>query len=320
MKSTGMKYLLVITACIAVMIFLFRDHIPFGKNNTDFAVDQTTDITGIDLMRGNRKVVIRRTGDQWTVNKTKEARKTAVLFLIKTLKAIKIKSPVSAEVFRSEIIDKKVEPVRVVVYEKRRPVRSFFVYPTASNIYGNIMKMKVISKPFIVYMPGYEENIGTHFIADELFWMPFSAFSLLPSQIESVEMQNIKDPASSFQINRDAKGFSLVDLSTRNGGWDSLKVRRFISYFTSVSFESWATDMTEAERRQIESSAPAYRIKVKTHAGKEELLTIWERVCDPVKGEMDTDRAWAEKDDGKGIFVMRYFDLDPILKKKSYFY
>ena len=169
-------------------------------------------------------------------------------------------------------------------------------------------------------MPGYEDNIGTHFIADELFWVPFSAFSLQPSQIESVELINTKDPASSFHIKRDAKDFSLVDTGPGKGGWDSLKVRRFISYFTSVSFESWATEMTEAERRQIESSAPAYRIKVKTHAGKSESLTIWERVRDPVKGEMDTDRAWAEKDDGKGIFVMRYFDLDPILKKKSYFY
>jgi hypothetical protein len=34
----------------------------------------------------------------------------------------------------------------------------------------------------------------------------------------------------------------------------------------------------------------------------------------------DTDRVWGKLDDGKGIFVMRYFDLDPILKKRDWFF
>ena len=37
-----------------------------------------------------------------------------------------------------------------------------FIKP-ASNIYGNIMKMKSGSKPFIVYVPGFEGDIGSGF-------------------------------------------------------------------------------------------------------------------------------------------------------------
>lgn len=321
MKKSLIRYILLIIAGIAFLFMLFRDHIPFGNDNTTFAVSEGKDITGADLIQGDRKVSIRRSDNTWIVNRTKEARKSAVLFLIKTLKEIKIKSPVSADIFRSEIVDKKVEPVRVVVYSKRRPVKSFYVYRTGSNIYGNIMKMRINSKPFIVYMPGYEDNIGSHFIADELFWLPLSAFNLLPSQIESVQLQNVNDPQSSFSVVRRKSSFLLEDRNGSLAGWDSLKVRRYISYFTSVSFESWAFDLSSGKRRDIEASSPLFIFNVKKRDGGIIILKIWERQKDSGKsGEKDTDRVWAEKNDGNGIFVMRYFDLDPVLKKKSYFF
>jgi hypothetical protein len=316
----SLRYVVVLIVGLFLIFQIFGEHTPFGKKNSDFAVTPGTDITGIDLMKGGKKVSIRLSGNEWMVNRTREARKTAVMFLIKTLREIKIKSPVSDVVFRSEVVDNKTEPVRVVVYDGRRPVKIFYVYQTPSNKYGNIMRMRPSSLPFIVYMPGYEDNIGSHFVTDELFWLPFSVFTLLPSQIESVELQNYKDPSASFNIVRTSDHFSVYENNQPVNGFDSLRIKRYISYFTSVSFESWALNLSENERHQIESSSPMYRINVKTNDGRFEKLTIWERFTDPVKGEKDTDRVWAEKNDGKGIFVLRYFDLDPILKNKSYFF
>jgi hypothetical protein len=320
MKTATLKYILLIALCLAGLLIIFRDHIPFGKGNTEFAVKQGTEITGIDLLQGDRKVILRKSGEEWTVNKSAEARKTAVLFLIKTLQELSIKSPVSAEVFKSEIIDKKTEPVRVTVYHRSRPVKSFYVYKTTSNLYGNIMKMRTGSKPYIVYMPGYEDNIGSHFIADELFWTPFSAFSLLPSQIRSIKMEIVNDQAESYSIGRNGGKFFLSNTVSEPKGLDSVRLKRYITYFTSVSFESWAFDLPDAAKNEIRATAPAYRITVVTTEGKEDVLTVWDRYSDEGKKEKDTDRVWAEKNDGRGLFVLRYFDLDPILKKKSWFY
>ena len=34
----------------------------------------------------------------------------------------------------------------------------------------------------------------------------------------------------------------------------------------------------------------------------------------------DSDRLWGKTDNSDELFIMRYFDVDPILKRRSYFF
>jgi hypothetical protein len=319
-KIAGRYVLLVITALV-VFVFLFRDRSPFGRNNTSFAIKPGTEITGIEFLQGNRKLSLQKSGEKWFLNKTTETRKSAILFFIRTLNEMKIKSPVSKEVFQTEITDKKVEPVKVNVYHNMTLIKKFYVYKTGSNIYGNIMKMRISSKPFIVAIPGYEDNIGTHFTMNELFWQPYTVFNYLPSAILSVELKNYKDPQSSFMIKNQKSTLTLTSETGIQTGWDTIKVKRYLSYFTTLPFETWAFDLNEAEIKEITSSSPLYKIILTRQDSKRIALSIWEK-WKFVNGSkiLDTDRVWGKIDDrGDQIFVMRYFDIDPILKKKSYF-
>jgi hypothetical protein len=320
MKRNTALYILIFTAGMLVIIFLVRNRDPFGKNNTSFAVEPDLEITKIEMVNRESKVVLEKRDEKWSVNRDNEARKSAIVFILKTIREIKIKSPVSADIFKSEVIDKQLDPVRVSVYSKRKLIKSFYVYKTSSNIYGNIMKLKASSKPFIVYMPGYEDNIGSHFVVNDLFWRPFTVFKLLPSEIGSVEIRNFADSSSSFKIENNKGIFMLKDAS--RGIQDSVRIKRYISYFVNVPFESWAFDLSADEKSKIEASPPMYAIAIKTTIGGDMKLTIWERSLYPdVSGlrAKDTDRVWGKMEDGNGIFVMRYFDVDPILKKKSWF-
>lgn len=314
MKKSTASYILTFTAGVILIFFLVRNRDPFGKNNTSFAAEPDREITKIELVARENKVVLEKRGEKWSVNRNNEARKSAIVFILKTITEIRIKSPVSADIFKSEVMDKNLEPVRVSVYTRRKLAKSFYVYKTPSNIYGNIMKLRVSSKPFIVYMPGYEDNIGSYFVVNELFWRPFTVFKLLPSQIGSVDLHNFADTSSSFGIENIKGVFRLKD--TPPEGQDSARIKRYISYFVNVPFESWAFDLSPDERNKIETSSPLYRITIKTTIGGDLKLTIWER-HNPLK---DTDRVWGRLEDGNGIFVMRYFDLDPILKKRDWFF
>jgi len=304
-----------------LLLLLFRNRSPFGKNNTSFASEPKKEITKIQFLQGKERLTLEKAGDEWILNGRAEARKSGVLFILRVLKDIKIKSPVSYELFESEIIAKNVDPVKVMVFEKRKIIKSFYVYKTASNAYGNIMKTGAGSKPFIVYMPGFEGDIGSGFTLNELFWQPYTVFNLLPSEIASVDFENLTDTVNSFTIKNKNKIYSFSDRANNISGWDTALVTRYLSYFTRIPFESWLTELNETEKSEIKSEKPLYRITVNTISGSEIVLSLWEKTTgDSGSQQKDSDRLIGKTNNHDEFFIIRYFDIDPLLKKRSYFF
>jgi len=294
---------------ILAIIFLIKERSPFGKSNSSFAVAEGKEITEIELSDGERKLNLEKQGGEWLVNGNNEARKNSILFIEKILREIKIKSPVSEELFDTEIIQKGIAPVKVKVYSNRKLLQSFLVYKTGSNTYGNIMKIRERSKPFIVHIPGYETEIGSAFALNEKFWQPYIVFNLLPSEIGTVTMENLRDTTSSFSIRNNGNNFVLSDLSG------------ILSYFVRIPFEKWAFELPSMNEGILKTDESVYRISVTDVHGRKTLLTIRELVVKE-NGELrkDTDRVGGQTEKSDDMFIMRYFDIDPILKKKSYFF
>jgi hypothetical protein len=322
MKGRISSRAIVIALLLAGMIIILalnRGRLPFGKSQGKFAATPRTAITRIELSDQHDKLSLVVADGEWLVNGKHEIRKSGILFITRILMEMRIKSPVSPDMFRQEVTDKGISPVRVRVFEKKRLLSSFLVFRTSSNVYGNIMKTRENSKPFIVYVPGTEEDIGSVFTANELFWQPYTVFNLLPSEIASVTLENIPDTSASFRISAINGSWRLSGPGTIPAGWDSSRVRRYISYFSRVPFERWETGISPGDKAKIESGKPVYRIIVKKVDGEEITFTLWERYSDG-RETRDTDRMLGKTSRADSFFIVRYFDIDPILKKRSYFF
>jgi len=321
MNKSIYRSILALIIIVLLFLFLLRNRSPFGRSNSSFAVDQEKEITKIELSSGRKKLVLEKKGEVWLINNRAEARRTGIIFITRVLKEIKIKSTVSDDLFRTEIKGKNVVPVKVKVFENRKLLSAFMVYKTPSNIYGNIMKIKESSKPFIVYIPGYEGNIGSAFILNELFWQPYTVFNLLPSEIASVSFDNYSEPASSFKISARNQHYTLSGPEGELSGWDNSLVTRYLSYFARVPFESWNLDSADSVNRKITGSQPMYKITVSPNTGKKIVLSLWPMMIGEKGNEKtDSDRLYGKTDDHEELFIMRYFDIDPLIKKKSYFF
>lgn len=321
MNKTVFRSGVSIAVVFLLLLILFEKRSPFGRGNSSFASEPKSEITRIEFSEGRQKLTIEKVGENWLLNGKSEPRKNGILFILRVLKEIKIKSPVSPELYDTEIEAKGIKPVMVKVYEKRKLIKSFMVYKTRSNIYGNIMKIREGTKPFIVYVPGYDGDIGSAFTLNELFWQPYCIFNLLPSEIESVEIENLSDTTNSFSIVYKNNHYFLSDRKKNLTGWDPTLVTRYLSYFTWIPFESWAFEIVGEERKTIESRQPFYRITVTTGRGNKIVLTLWERMTG-VTGSMtkDSDRLIGKTQSRDELFIIRYFDIDPLLKKRSYFF
>ena len=94
-------------------------------------------------------------------------------------------------------------------------------------------------------------------------------------------------------------------------------MKRYISYFTLVPFEGWAFDLSESDKSGLVPDSASYRISVAGNDGHKIDLELWERY---INGKRDTDRLWGKTSGSEEYFIIRYFDIDPLLRKISYFF
>ena len=254
---------------------------------------------------------LKRKKGVWLLNGKEEARKAAISFLIATLEGIEPKSPLSATTFEELSGKSPVIPVLVRVFSGKRKVRSFAVYHFNDTDYGSVLRKSSRSKPYLIYLPGYDFSAGSVFTAEEDYWRPFTIFEIMPSEIKLVAVDYPGETERSFVL-ENKNGTTILHGAAV---FDSVAVKRYLSYFVNVPFESVTTGLDLTGETQIMESAPFIAITVSTNDGKKHTLRGWKRYSGK---ETDTDRLWGRLDNGK-LFVMRYFDLDPLLKKRSYF-
>jgi len=308
----------LVLGAIIIVLLIFGNRQPFGKRNSSFAIDPSVAVTKVEFTQGDSKLTLERDNrSEWHVNGNYEARANGITFIEKVVTGIEIKSTVTEATFEEEITKKGIEPVRVKIYEGRKVVKSYLVYKTGSNQYGNIMKTATKAKPFIVYVPGYDFDIGSAFTLNENYWRPYTLFGMMPSDISSVELKNWADTSASFKITNSAVSKTISISPSGTPSIDTTLVKRYLTYYSMVPFESWALELNEEQKVAITSQMPVFELKVIETSGKTSAITLWPRI---INGELDTDRLWAKIDDNTNLVVVSYFDIDPIIKKRSYFF
>lgn len=127
MYKLVIRGVLISIAVILISLLFFRNRLPFGAGNSSFASKPHKEITRIEFLEQGGKLSFNKKGENWVINEKFEARKSGILFILRILQEIEIKSPLSTELFKSEITDKGIEPVKIKVYESRKLIKSFLL-------------------------------------------------------------------------------------------------------------------------------------------------------------------------------------------------
>ena len=316
-----MKRNIIITLLISVLtaagLFFAALHILRGNGAGDYdlRIPESTVVTRIVLESSGQRVVLEEKKDTWLINGREEVRKTAIDLILAELEGMQPVSPVSESIIRGLEMKRSGSDVSVRVFSKGRKIRSFIVTHYKDHDYPGIIRKKAGQKALIYNLPGYDIDACSVFIADIRYWRPFTIFKIMPSEIREVSVEYPADNSKSFTIVNNSGKVGLKE----SASFDTLSVKRYLSYFVNVPFESINTSLTTEEEKSIISSTPFVKITVTTKDSNTRQLKGWKRYLgEGEKSGSDTDRLWGKLDNGN-LFVMRYFDVDPLLKKRSYF-
>jgi len=307
----------------AGIIYISKMGTPFGKDDSDFAIEKINKVTKIVLSSERGKVELTKIPEGWQVNKRFIAREGSVEFLLQVLSRLKIKSPVSDEKFSKET-KTKTENVFIEVFEQIRQVKSFSLYIVNSNPYANYARKREGANLYVLYIPGFNKPIGSLFVTEEKFWKPYVFFDYLPGMIKAVKMDYPDYPEKSFRILKTEENrFKLLGNEKEVPVFDTLAIERYLSYFRNIRFVRWELGIDSVEIDSVISTTPEFILTVTDSTGEHNTIKTYSKLMS--LGDMDDvlttspNEVFVKQNDEKELSVARYFDLDPVIKEIKYF-
>lgn len=296
----------------------------FSVDSSDFSIRQKDRVIAVILEKQNERLELTRGDSGWIVNNRFEARPSAIRFLLETLSRVSIKSTVPELQFQEEWKLDSSGVIRVEIRERPGRIKSFLVYPVTSNPYGNYVKKREKGTPFIVNIPGYSGNVGSLFVTNEKFWLPHTLCSSQPSDIGMIRLLIHDNESQSFVICQEAPGaVELLSLPEKKPvqNLDSAKVYRYLSYFINLRFERWVFDSDSVDIPEVLSLEPRHELTIREHSGKSITIRTYPiiRAIKDGKQEMDLNRIYATMNDDSALVIVKYIDIDPVLKERDYF-
>ncbi len=323
------KILLYIVAVIVLItvsgiIYITKMGTPFGKDGSDFAIDEINKVTRIVLTSQQGKVELIKIPEGWQVNNKFMARESSVEFFLQVLSRLKIKSPVSDEKFSEETETLTENVVFIEVFEQLRRVKSFILYKVNSNSYANYARKSEGTNPYVLYIPGFNKPIGSLFVTKEKFWEPYIIFNYRPGMIKAVKMEYPASPEKSFHIVKTEENrYRLLQDGENVHVFDTLAIERYLSYFRNIRFDRWEWGIDSVEIDSVISTTPEFILTVTDNAGELNTIKTYSKLVSLVDMEdmlsASHNEVFVKQNDEKKLSVAKYFDLDPVIKEIKYF-
>lgn len=252
------KYILIaVTLLMGIGVFYY---IIGTAADNNFAVNNTDDITRIELENNSEQVILTKTENgKWLVSAF-NANMSNIANLKTILSDIEVEYPLP-KIYEPVYTSEKItgEGISLKIYKDKNIIKS---YSLLFDSIGTIGVMGNKGKPYVVDLPGRDIDLEDYIVIDPVFWENNVVFSFLPEQIKHIKLDDKETPENSYVIEW---GESPALYSTDNNRLpsDSLKIKQYISYFNNVSFYN-NLSITDNDKQTLLSAEPLYVLTIGT--------------------------------------------------------
>jgi hypothetical protein len=337
---------ILVLALLAVTLILSQSRTTFKSSSSDFAIDDTSDVTKIFMADKNNNTLklTRIVPGKWVVDDKYPGQKSTINMLLTTMLELQVKEPVAITARNTIIRQLAVNSVKVEIYQWKYRVNLFgkiklFPHEKLTKVYyvggatqsnrGTFMLMEHASEPYVTYLPGLRGFVSPRYMPIQKYWRDYTVFHKSYHEIASVKLEFPSDPEQSYIVKNDHdKRISLFSVAGNReiAGWDTLRVMSFLTSFSKIDFEALVNDMEKRKKDSILSSPPFHILTLTDTGGVSTVIRTYHKASSPgdvdEKGKSipyDLDRLYALVNSGQDFTLVQFLVFDKILRPKSYF-
>ena len=296
-------------------------------SDKNFAYTDIDEISRIEIINYNDSLLttLEFMDNEWMINGEHIANIEMIEDLKFVISKLEVEYPlpkIYAEVLTDSVI--MVQGMNVKIYAGKSLKRDYFLYTSDSLDCVGLLKGK--QQAYSLYMPGIPLNPIDYLNANPVFWLDNVAFSYLPKDIVSVEVENMQQPDQSFKIiNGVDNQFKLIDSYNLREmpNIDTMAVKRYLTYFNKAIFDRY-TDFSDIERQELLLSDYAYVLTIETKDKKDVYRVIYIPANDDFDAygntlEYDRQQFYLSINGGKDIVIASWLNFNILLKNLSDF-
>ncbi len=329
MKKNRIALFILMTLAIVAAYFYFTNSGSTIKEELrDFAVEDTAAVDKIFMAdkSGSQVLLERKSAAEWMINGKSRARADAVNLLLYTMKAMEVRSPVGKAARDFIIRNMAAQAVKVEVYQHGKLFKTFYVGGATQDQLGTYMYLQHSAVPFIMHIPGFDGYLTPRFITAEAEWKIKSIFGFKQGEIETLTIQNTRQPAQSFQLKkaRDDRYslFSLPDLQPQ-AYRDTATIQSYLASYQFINYEKPVDKNVLPGVDSTLQAGPIMTIDALTVDGKSTRVELFLKPAEANKAAhhqqdgkllpFDPDRMIARINGDTSLVLVQYFVFDKLM-------
>jgi hypothetical protein len=324
MNKTGLVLLLVLIA-VSAWLLLSKRSGTYARSAVEFAITDTNLIRSVEILGRGGKVMLVKQGPAWLVNGSSPVRKDRMTGMLVLLSRLEVISPVSrsrsAQVYRQLQNNGK----HVVISLEKGEAREYLVFHDTTETNATYMMLKDADTPFRMGVRGYKRrDLASLYETDDRYWRDNLLLHYLPEQIQHISLQYKREPARTFHLARNAAGEFEMSTGMVPGHWfepDRARLNQYLGYFYGIRFDVYADLGQDVFLEYEYRDDPDYVLEVGNSTGIRTSLSLFPVFTIDPAGikKMDLNVLYARITDWDGMVVLKYLEIDPLLKDPGYF-
>ncbi len=320
-KNRLILIIIILIFLIAGILFFLFSNKKENMTSELFTVEDTSALAKILITKDTLQVRLTKNKKNgiWTVNDKYPANKKAVKRLYQALTEAKINKPVEKSALDSVLRILKNRSEKVSIFgAKNKLIKTLYISNSDKNIGGTYMLNASNNTPFIVNIPGLDNNLGYRFSTQSSYWMKRIIFSYSPREIKEISLHYPDKKEQSFKLIISDNAAQLFKTNKQNiPDINMQKTGAYLSYFMNVYFSKEAPKDKLLKQKLLQGKAFA-ELKVEDIHQQSKAVKLYKIPNKNTKSGYDLNNLYALIND-TNLVIVKYTEFDLILKDINYF-